>query len=72
MLEFLGKFGYEHYKRPFVEFVLQEALEHGTLINTLESCKRFWIESIRIEKDRQHLRDYVTRLKLAAISPISP
>ena len=68
MLVFLEEFGYEHYKRPFVEFVLQEAMEHGTLINTLESCKRFWIESIRIEEDRQHLKDYVHRMETSYAS----
>ena len=68
MLVFLEEFGYAHYKRPFVEFVLQEAMEHGTLINTLESCKRFWIESIRIEEDRQHLRDYVNRMEASYAS----
>ncbi|XP_078334785.1 uncharacterized protein LOC111125887 isoform X5 [Crassostrea virginica] len=68
MLVFLEEFGYEHYKRPFVEFVLQEAMEHGTLIQTLESCKRFWIESIRIEEDRQHLKDYVHRMETSYAS----
>ena len=56
MIEFLGEFGYEHYQRPFVEFVLEEALEHGTLIKTVESCKQYWIEYMKIEEDREHMR----------------
>ncbi|XP_078334789.1 opioid growth factor receptor-like protein 1 isoform X2 [Crassostrea virginica] len=69
ILKFLGEFGYENYKRPFVEFVLEEAMEHGTLLNTLESCVRYWLETIKSEDERKQLRDYVRKMEAGHTSP---
>lgn len=62
ILKSLGEFGYEHLKKPFVEFVLQEALELGTLQNCLESCNNFWIGTIKDDEARKELRRYVTKM----------
>ncbi|XP_062576133.1 opioid growth factor receptor-like protein 1 [Saccostrea cucullata] len=69
ILKFLGEFGYEHYKRPFVEFTLQEAMENETLENTLESCVRYWLETIKSDKDREQLKDYVRKMEAGYSSP---
>lgn len=69
ILKFLGEFGHENYKRPFVEFVLEEAMEHGTLINTLESCVRYWLETIKSKEDREALKDYVRKIESGYNSP---
>ncbi|XP_061183644.1 opioid growth factor receptor-like protein 1 [Saccostrea echinata] len=69
ILKFLGEFGYEHYKRPFVEFTLQEAMEHETLENTLESCVRYWLETIKSEEDREQLKDYIRKMEAGYNSP---
>lgn len=69
ILKFLGEFGHENFKRPFVEFVLEEAMEHETLINTLESCVRYWLETIKSEDDREELKDYVRKMESGYNSP---
>lgn len=44
-------------------------MEHGTLINTLESCVRYWLETIKSEKDREELKDYVRKIESGYNSP---
>ncbi|XP_069132859.1 opioid growth factor receptor-like protein 1 [Argopecten irradians] len=63
ILKSLGEFGYEHLKQPFVEFVLQEALETGELSNTLESCMNYWIGTIKDDGARKYLKDYVREVQ---------
>ncbi|XP_033752383.1 opioid growth factor receptor-like protein 1 [Pecten maximus] len=63
ILKSLGEFDYEHLKRPFVEFVLQEALESGKLANVLESCVNYWIGTIKDDDARQQLKDYVRKME---------
>ena len=58
ILKSLGELGYEHYKRHFVEFVLREALEEKTLINCLDSCLDFWINTIKDDNERAELKKY--------------
>ncbi|XP_055996916.1 opioid growth factor receptor-like protein 1 isoform X2 [Ostrea edulis] len=69
ILKFLGEFGHEQYKRPFVEFVLEEAMEHGTLGNTLESCVKYWLETIKSDEDRKQLREYIRKMEAGYNSP---
>ncbi|KAJ8299427.1 hypothetical protein KUTeg_023487 [Tegillarca granosa] len=63
MLKSLGELGYEHLKRPFVEFVLEEALEKETLTNCVDSCYKYWLETIKDNKDRKNLKQYVQKMK---------
>lgn len=46
-------------KKSFIEFVLEEAYEHETLGNTIDSCVNYWIGTIKDDKDRTGLLDYV-------------
>lgn len=64
ILKFFGEFGYENYKCFFVEFVLEEVMEYGILINILESCVRYWLEIIKFEKDWEEFKDYVWKIEL--------
>lgn len=63
-MKFFGEFGYENYKCFFVEFVLEEVMEYGILINILESCVRYWLEIIKFEKDWEEFKDYVWKIEL--------
>lgn len=44
-------------------------MEHGTLINTLESCVRYWLETIKSKEDREALKDYVRKIESGYNSP---
>lgn len=55
ILKSLGELNYEHLKAPFVRFVLHEAIVRGTLENTLNSCMKYWVETIREESERDSL-----------------
>ncbi|OWF43262.1 opioid growth factor receptor-like protein 1 [Mizuhopecten yessoensis] len=63
ILKSLGEFGYEYLKRPFVEFVLQEALETGELSNVLESCVNYWIGTLKDDGVRAQLLDYIRKVE---------
>ncbi len=58
ILKSLGELGFERLKKPFVHFVLEEALERKTLVNCLDSCLDYWLLTIKNEKERNCLRDY--------------
>ncbi len=58
ILKSLGEFGYEHYKAPWVKFILHEALEERTLKNCLDSCLDYWINTIKDEDERKGLNEY--------------
>ncbi|KAK6184198.1 hypothetical protein SNE40_006712 [Patella caerulea] len=58
ILKSLGEFQYEHYKAPFVKFVMKEALEEKTLKNVISSCMNYWVGTIKDDKERQELRQY--------------
>ncbi|KAK0055170.1 dentin sialophosphoprotein-like isoform X1 [Biomphalaria pfeifferi] len=55
ILKSLGELGYEHLKKPFLEFVLHEALVEKTLAPTLSSCENYWIGTIKNDADREEL-----------------
>ncbi|XP_055900227.1 uncharacterized protein LOC129921605 isoform X3 [Biomphalaria glabrata] len=55
ILKSLGELGYEHLKKPFLEFVLHEALVEKTLAPTLSSCENYWIGTIKNNADREEL-----------------
>ncbi|KAK3103734.1 hypothetical protein FSP39_021458 [Pinctada imbricata] len=63
MLKSLGELGYEHLKKPFVEFVLQEAMEEETLDNVLESCVQYWLETLRSDEERESIKNYVRKME---------
>ena len=44
-------------------------MEHGTLLNTLESCVRYWLETIKSDDERKQLRDYVRKMEAGHTSP---
>ena len=55
ILKSLGELGYEHLKAPFVRFVLREAISTGELANALDSCMKYWVETVRNGDDRDSL-----------------
>ena len=52
ILKSLGELDYEYLKPPFVRFVISEALQSHLLDNTLNSCMKYWVETIRDENER--------------------
>nr|AFM43705.1 opioid growth factor receptor [Azumapecten farreri] len=72
ILKSLGEFGYEHLKRPFVEFVLQEALETGQLCNVLDSCVNYWIGTLKDDSVRRQLLDYIEKVEGGYVEDDSP
>ena len=57
ILKCLGEFGYEHLKPPFIRFVLWEAIVEGTLSRTLDSCRNYWIQVLRDDKEQTQIKD---------------
>lgn len=55
--------GYEHIKVKFLEFIIEEALEKKTLKNCYKSCKDYWVETLRIENERQYIQDYMRKVE---------
>ena len=62
ILKCLGELQFEHYKAPFVRFVLQEAIVKRTLTRTLDSCMNYWLEVIRDDKERATIRTWAEKL----------
>ncbi|KAK3581548.1 hypothetical protein CHS0354_031889 [Potamilus streckersoni] len=58
ILKCLGELGYEHLKKPFIEFILHEAIVEGTLSNLLRSCCNYWIDILRKDDDREAVWKY--------------
>ncbi len=63
ILKCLGEFVYEHLKAPFIRFVLREAIVERTLPRTLDSCKNYWIQVLRDDKEREEVTEYIKELK---------
>jgi len=62
ILKCLGELGYEHYKAPFCEFVIVEAVDRGTLDNCLGSCSDYWIQTVKDDDERERLHSLVDQL----------
>ena len=58
ILKSLGELGYEHYKAHLVKFILREALEERTLVNCLDSCLDYWVNTIKDDQERAELKGY--------------
>lgn len=68
ILKALGELGYEHFKKPLVTFLVNEAFQKKTLVNCRKSCLNFWIPTIEDKKEQEDLekltkgiKDYETR-----------
>ncbi|CAF3448903.1 unnamed protein product [Rotaria sp. Silwood1] len=62
ILKCLGEFGYEYLKFPFLEQILREIIIENTLPNCLQSCKDYWIETLRSRNERHAIRQYARQL----------
>jgi len=62
ILKCLGEFDYEYLKFPFLAAILRESIMENTLSNCLRSCKDYWIETLRNQKERRAIRQYATEL----------
>ncbi|XP_012941571.1 uncharacterized protein LOC101851663 [Aplysia californica] len=59
ILKSLGELGFEHLKKPFLQFVLEEALVTTQLERTLKSCRDYWIGTVKNDADREELYRYI-------------
>jgi len=57
ILKCLGEFGFEHYKKPFLEFFIVEIWENKTLKNCANSCRNYWIGTIKSDEHRRQLEE---------------
>lgn len=62
ILKCLGEFGFEHLKKNFVKFILEEGLQKGTLSNLIDSCVKYWIGVLRDDGERYEVFDYYEEL----------
>jgi len=62
ILKCLGEFDYEYLKYPFLAAILRECITENTLYNCLRSCKDYWIETLRSQKERRAIRELARRL----------
>ncbi|CAF3433526.1 unnamed protein product [Rotaria sp. Silwood1] len=62
ILKCLGEFDYEYLKFPFLEQILREIIIENTLPNCLQSCKDYWIETLRSRNERHAIRQYARQL----------
>ncbi|XP_059164570.1 uncharacterized protein LOC131947382 isoform X2 [Physella acuta] len=63
ILKSLGELGYEHLKKPFLEFVLLEALVEKTLTTTLSTCENYWIGIVRNDDEMEELYQMIKMYK---------
>jgi len=59
ILKCLGEVGLEHYKLPFVQFVLKQIYEAKLLTNCYESCCKYWAAVLRNDADRDKLEAFI-------------
>jgi hypothetical protein len=55
VLKCLGEFGFEHLKRPWIEFMINEIFVEGSLSNCKDSCKDYWVPVMRDDEERARL-----------------
>jgi len=55
ILKSLGELGFEHIKSKFVELMLKEIIQEGTLPNLFESCVGYWIMVLKDDQEREQL-----------------
>ena len=55
ILKSLGELGHEHYKVPFLDYIMKEIFEKNTLINCADSCVDYWINTVRNTDERSRL-----------------
>jgi len=60
ILKCLGEFGFEHYKKPFLEHFIKEIFVTKQLSNCAESCEDYWIGTLKNDDDRKILEDKVS------------
>ncbi len=58
----MGEFDYEYLKFPFIEAILRESITENTLGNCLQSCKDYWLETLRSQAERRAIRQYAREL----------
>ncbi len=68
----MGEFDYEYLKFPFLEAILREIIIEDTLSNCLQSCKDYWIETLRSHDERRAIRQYARELIEYRNKGISP
>lgn len=59
ILKSLGEFGMEHLKKPWLQFMLHEALVTRKLARTLNSCRDYWIGTLKDDADREGLYEFI-------------
>jgi hypothetical protein len=59
ILKCLGEFGYEHYKKPFLELFINEIWVNKTLKACASSCRNYWIGTLKSDEDRKELLDRI-------------
>jgi hypothetical protein len=56
ILKCFGEVGLERLQSPFVEFLIYEAFQSKTLINSQRSCRHFWLPAVDDLEERERLQ----------------
>lgn len=64
ILKSLGELGYEHLKKPFLLFLMEEAADKRTLTRTVRSLRNYWIGTIKDDGDRAELYEKAADIRL--------
>eukprot|EP00667_Euglena_gracilis_P020532 EG_transcript_22257 len=59
ILKCLGEVGLEHFKRPFVQFMLHEALVTQELAELRGSAARYWVGTLRNDAERAAMELFI-------------
>jgi len=63
ILKCLGEMGLEHFKKHWLMFFIQEVYEHKELTNTASSLDRYWLGTLRDDKERAEVRAFHDEMK---------
>jgi len=72
MLKCCGELGFEHYKRPIIEFFIHECFgEHAFLSEShcVASCRDYWVETLRDDQERATMKQLISSLESTPWAP---
>eukprot|EP01123_Difflugia_compressa_P005953 TRINITY_DN18085_c0_g1_i1.p1 TRINITY_DN18085_c0_g1~~TRINITY_DN18085_c0_g1_i1.p1 ORF type:complete len:195 (-),score=45.88 TRINITY_DN18085_c0_g1_i1:31-615(-) len=63
ILKSLGEFGFEHYKKAFLEHFIKEIWEKGELTSCDDSCHLYWVGTLKDDNQRAQLEAKIEECK---------
>lgn len=63
ILKSIGELGFPHYRKPLIEFYIQEILVNDNLDSSFKSLMDYWIETLD-SNEKDQINDYIRKNKL--------